>query len=115
MGLGLILARTTIPLLLLLAPENLVQNLHVQISIPVLLYVITAGVVCALLCGVGPAFQMTHIRWFQALQESGRSETSSKGRQRLRSAMVIGEIALAMLLLVSAGLAGAQPATTAAR
>ncbi len=101
---GLILARTTIPLLLMLAPENLVQNLHVQISIPVLLYVMTAGVVCALLCGVAPAYQMTHLRWFQSLQESGRSETSSKGRQRLRSAMVVGEIGLAMLLLVSAGL-----------
>jgi predicted permease len=102
--LGLIMARTTIPLLLLLAPENLVKNLHVQISIPVLLYVIAAGVVCAILCGVAPAYQMTHIRWFQSLQESGRSETSSKGRQRLRSAMVIGEIALAMLLLVASGL-----------
>ena len=53
-ALGLILARTTIPLLLMLAPENLVQNLHVQISIPVLLYVIAAGVVCAILCGVAP-------------------------------------------------------------
>jgi len=102
--LGLILARTTIPLLLMLAPENLVKNLHVQISVPVLLYVIGAGVVCAILCGVGPAYQMTHVRWFQALQESGRSETSGKARQRLRSAMVVGEIALAMLLLVASGL-----------
>jgi predicted permease len=102
--LGLIVARTTIPALLMLAPENLVRNLNVQISLPVLLYVIVAGVVCAILCGVAPAFQMTHIRWFQALQESGRSETSSKSRQMLRSSLVIGEIGLAMLLLVSAGL-----------
>ena len=103
-ALGLVLAKITIPLLLTLAPENLVQNLHVQISVPVLLYVILAGVLCAILCGVAPAYQMTHLRWFQSLQESGRSETSSKGRQRLRSAMVIGEIGLAMLLLVFAGL-----------
>lgn len=101
---GLALAQTAIPLLLKLAPENLVQNLKVHISLTVLLYVIAAGVLCAILCGVAPAFQMTHIRWFQALQESGRSETASKSRQRLRSAMVVGEIALAMLLLVSAGL-----------
>ncbi len=102
--LGLILAYNTIPLLLMLAPANLVRNLHVQISLPVLLYVVAAGVACAILCGVAPAYQMTHVRWFQALQESGRSETASKGRQRLRSAMVVGEIGLAMLLLVSAGL-----------
>jgi predicted permease len=62
------------------------------------------GVVCALLCGTAPAWQMTHSRWFQALQESGRSETSSRARQRLRSALVIGEIGMAMLLLVGAGL-----------
>jgi predicted permease len=103
-ALGLLLAYSTIPLLLMLAPANLVRNLNVQISVPVLLYVIAAGVVCAILCGVAPAYQMTHIRWFQALQESGRSETASKVRQRLRSSMVIGEIGLAMLLLVSAGL-----------
>src|SRR3974390_2700855 len=103
-ALGLLLARTTIPLLLMLAPKNLVRNLGVQINLPVLLYVIAAGVVCAVLCGVAPALQMTHVRWFQSLQESGRSETSSKSRQRLRSALVIGEIGLAMLLLVSAGL-----------
>ena len=102
--LGLVLAKTTIPLLLMLAPESLVQNLHVKMSVPVLLYVIGAGVMCAILCGVGPAYQMTHIRWFQSLQESGRSETSSKGRQRLRSSIVVVEIGLAMLLLVSAGL-----------
>ena len=103
-GLGLALARAIIPLLLRMAPENLVRNLHVQISVPVLLYVMAAGVLCAILCGVGPAYQMTHLRWFQSLQESGRSETASRGRQRLRSAMVVGEIGLAMLLLVSAGL-----------
>jgi predicted permease len=102
--LGVVLARTTIPFLLMLAPENLVRNLNVQVSVPVLLYAIVAGVVCAILCGVAPAFQLTHARWFQALQESGRSETSSKSRQHLRSAMVIAEIGLAMLLLVSAGL-----------
>ena len=103
-GLGLLLARYSIPLLLMLAPANLVRNLSVQISVPVLLYVMAAGVFCAILCGVAPAYQMTHLRWFQSLQESGRSETSSKSRQRMRSAMVIGEIALAMLLLVSSGL-----------
>jgi predicted permease len=47
---------------------------------------------------------MTHSRWFQTLQEGGRSETSSRGRQRLRSALVVTEIAVAMLLLVGAGL-----------
>ena len=102
--LGLLLARTAIPLLLLLAPEALVHNVPVSVGRDVLVFVAFVGVICALLCGTAPAWQMTHARWFQALQESGRSETSSRARQRVRSALVISEIALAMLLLVGAGL-----------
>ncbi|MEO8725062.1 MAG: ABC transporter permease [Acidobacteriaceae bacterium] len=103
-GLGLVLAKTAIPLLLLLAPQNLVRNIGVHLSGPVLLYVAAAGVLCALFCGIAPAWRMTRLRWFQALQEGGRSGSSSRGSQRLRSSLVVGEIALAMLLLVGAGL-----------
>ena len=103
-GLGLLLAKTAIPMLLLLAPENLVRNIGVHLSGPVLVYVTLAGVLCALFCGTAPAWQMTRLRWFQALQDSGRSGTSSRGSQSLRSSLVVGEIAMAMLLLVGAGL-----------
>src|SRR5207302_9877843 len=104
LALGLILAKTVIPLLLLLAPENLVRNLSVQLQTPVLLFV--AGIVLSavLLCGSAPAWQMTRFKWVEALRESGRSDSASRARQRLRSALVICEIAVAMLLLVSAGL-----------
>jgi len=102
--LGLVIAKMYIPLLLLLAPPSLALNVSVTISSTLLMFVAVVGVVCALLCGTAPAWQMTHSRWFQALQESGRSETSSRARQRLRSALVIGEIGMAMLLLVGAGL-----------
>ena len=102
--LGLVIAWTAIPLLLLLAPDSLARNLTIHIGWPVLLFVAGVGAACVVLCGIGPAWQMTHSRWFQALQESGRSETSSRARQRLRSALVVTEIAVAMLLLVGAGL-----------
>lgn len=103
-ALGLAIAKTSIPMLLLLAPESLALNVSVPINRAVLMFVAVVGVVCALLCGTAPAWQMTHSPWFQALQEGGRSETSSRGRQSLRSALVIGEIGMAMLLLVGAGL-----------
>ncbi|MGC2248150.1 MAG: ABC transporter permease [Terriglobales bacterium] len=103
-ALGLLIAWASIPLLLLLAPTALAQNITIHLGLPILLFLAAVGVACVLLCGVAPAWQMTHSRWFQALQESGRSETSSRGRQRLRSALVITEIAVAMLLLVGAGL-----------
>ncbi len=102
--LGLMIAAAAIPLLLLLAPTALAQNISVHLGWPVLLFVAGVGAACVLFCGIAPSWQMTHSRWFQALQESGRSETSSRARQRLRSALVVTEIAVAMLLLVGAGL-----------
>jgi predicted permease len=102
--LGLMIAKGAIPLLLLLAPESLAGNLTVQIGGPVLLFVAGVGIVCVLLCGTAPAWHATHTRWFQALQEAGRAGGSGHVRQRLRSILVVGEIALAMLLLVGAGL-----------
>jgi len=102
--LGLLIAQAGIPLLLLLAPTALAQNISIHIGWPVLAFVAGVGGACVFFCGIAPAWQMTHSRWFQALQEGGRSETSSRGRQRLRSALVVTEIAVAMLLLVGAGL-----------
>jgi predicted permease len=102
--LGVLIANISIPLLLAAAPASLSSNLSVRLDMPVLLFVTVAGVICAILCGIAPAWHLTHARWFQSLQESGRSESMSKARQRLRSALVIGEIAVAMVLLMGAGL-----------
>jgi predicted permease len=104
LALGLLIAKASIPLLLLLAPEALSQTLVISTGGPVFWYIVSASVVCALLCGAAPAWQMTHLRWFQALQEGGRSDTTSPARQRLRSTLVVMEVALAMLLIAGAGL-----------
>jgi len=104
LALGLLLAKTVIPVLLLLAPESLVRNIQVQLQTPVLLFVTAIVLLAVLLCGSAPAWQMTRLRWIQALRDSGRSDTGSRARQRLRSALVVCEIAVAMLLLVSSGL-----------
>lgn len=101
---GLAIAQTTIPLLLLLAPSNLAHNITIHTGWPVFIFLAVVGISCVFFCGVAPAWQMTHVRWFQTLREGGRSETSSRSRQRLRSALVVAEIAVAMLLLVGAGL-----------
>lgn len=104
LALGLLLAKTVIPILLLLAPENLVRNIHVQLQTPVLLFVAGAALLAVLICGSAPAWQMTRFKWMQTLRASGNRSDSSNVGQRLRSALVVCEIAVAMLLLVSAGL-----------
>jgi len=103
-ALGVVAGRYVIPLLLLLAPQSLASNLVVHMGGPLLAYVSIVAVVCVLLCGTIPAWHMSHSRWFQVLQEGGRSGTTGSVRQRMRSALVVGEIAMAMLLLVGAGL-----------
>ena len=103
-GLGLMFAQVAIPLLLMLAPEGLMQNVQVHLGGIVLLFVAVMGVISAVLCGAAPAWHMTRAAFYEALKEGGRSETSSHSRQRLRSTLVVGEIAMAMVLLVGAGL-----------
>src|SRR5689334_7861398 len=103
LALGLLLAKTVIPVLLLLAPESLVRNIQVQLQTPVLLFVAGMVLLAVLLCGSAPAWQMTRLKWIQVLRDSGRSDMGSRARQRLRSALVVCEIAVAMLLLVSSG------------
>ena len=102
--LGILFANLAIPLLLAIAPQTLSANLTVKPDLFVFGFVAIAAVVCAILCGITPAWHMTHVRWFQTLQESGRSETLSKARQHLRSGLVVCEVAIAMLLLTGAGL-----------
>jgi predicted permease len=102
--LGFVLAKALIPLLLAFAPSSLMLNITVHMGKTVLLFAIATATACALFCGLAPGWHLTHVHWFQALQEGGRSETSSRGRQRLRSGLVIAEIAMAMVLLLAAGL-----------
>ena len=101
---GVLLASILIPSLMLLAPSALMQNIQTHVDSSVLFFALIIGVVCVLVCSVAPAWHATHGHWFQALQEGGRSETSGRSRQLVRSALVIGEIGLAMLLLSAAGL-----------
>jgi predicted permease len=101
---GLVLAKTAIPLLMLLAPQGVMQNVLVHLGGVVLVFVAILGGLCAVLCGAAPAWHMTHVAFYEALKEGGRSETSGHIRQRLRSVLVVAEIALAMVLLVGAGL-----------
>jgi predicted permease len=103
-AIGLLLAKAVVPLLLLLAPADLMLNISVRMGGTVILFLIALTSFSALLCGVAPAWQLTRGNWFQALQEGGRSEGASRGRQRFRSGLVIAEIAMAMVLLLASGL-----------
>ena len=65
--------------------------------------VLIAGVT-ALLCGLAPVFRSSGPNLQDALKDTGQGISTGRGHDRMRSALVISEVALACVLLVGAGL-----------
>src|SRR5215472_5336124 len=89
-------------LLLRLAPQNAVAGLEPRFDWFVLLFAIVTTIAAGLFFGVMPAWQSSRVDSYQALKGSGR--TMSGARQALRSGLVVAEAALALVLLIGAGL-----------
>ena len=92
------------PALMRALPSQLNTQIQPSFNGPVLLFVVVVAAGCSLLCGIVPAWRRTRPGWFNALQEGSRSGTTSIGRQRARSSLVIAQISLSLLLLAGAGL-----------
>ena len=69
-----------------------------------LAFTVVISLATAIIVGLIPALVASRADPQQALKESGRSASGAGGRQRLRSALVVGEVALALMLLVGTGL-----------
>ena len=101
---GLAAALGGIRVLLWLAPENVSAGLSIRPDGYVLLFTAIISVFASLFFGIIPAWQASWARQSFLLKEGGRSGTVSRSRQRIRSSLVVGEVALALVLLVGAGL-----------
>ena len=101
---GLALAVAGVRGLLLLAPANGLVALDVRIDPTVLIFTAVAAIASAILFGIAPAIQISRLDTFESLKEGGRSGIAGLRRQRMRAGLVIGEVALAMVLLAGAGL-----------
>ena len=62
------------------------------------------AIAAGILFGVAPAWQISRLDRYELLKEGGRANTGGLGRQQLRAALVVAEVALALVLLVGAGL-----------
>jgi putative ABC transport system permease protein len=70
----------------------------------VLAYTMMLALIAALVCGLTPALQFSKPNLTETLKEGGRGGSASRKTNRFRSALVVGEISLALVLLVVAGL-----------
>ena len=100
---GLLLARWAIDLLLALRPAGLPRLETVPIDGPVLLFTAAATVVAAAVFGIIPAINASRPDLNSSLKDRGAC-ASNPGQRRLRHTIVVAEVALAMVLLVGAGL-----------
>jgi putative ABC transport system permease protein len=103
---GLLLSLWGVDLLMSLLPKDFspaFQTLEVHIDKSVLLFTLTASVMTGLFFGIIPAWQSSRAEINECLKESGRS-TEGRGNQSARGLLVIAEVALALLLLIGAGL-----------
>jgi len=102
--LGILLAYWSMNALLTLAPVNMPRLDEVRLDGFALL--VSSGV--TMLTGIGfglvPALQATKVDLTLALKSSGRSAGDGRQRSRLRNTLVVAEVALALVLLVGAGL-----------
>jgi putative ABC transport system permease protein len=101
---GVILAVWSFEFLRHLIPPGLRLSVALRIDVPVLVFTLALAVITGVVFGLAPALQSSRIDLNEALKQGGGRTSLSAGHRRLQSAMIIGEVALAMVLLVGAGL-----------
>jgi putative ABC transport system permease protein len=87
-----------------LSPENLPRVGEIHIDGWALAFTASLSLLTGILFGLAPAVQSTHSNIVEGLKEGSLSTTAGRSRHSLRSSLVIVEMALALILLVSAGL-----------
>ncbi len=101
---GLLLATWSFAFLQRLIPDGLALSTKLSLDPKVLGFTLLVTLLTTVLFGLVPAFQISKIDLNLALKQGGGRSGLNAGGNRLRSAMVVTEVALALVLLVGAGL-----------
>jgi putative ABC transport system permease protein len=102
-GVGLLLAVWGVDLLVRLKPAGIPRLDNVRVDGIVIAFTLVIAGVTGVLFGLVPAFTATH-GVSASLMESGRGAVTSRAGARVRGALVVAELALAVMLLAGAGL-----------
>jgi len=101
---GVVLAKWGLDALLALAPTNLPRTSEIHLNGGVLLFSLVLSIATGLLFGIAPAWLAARADVNEALKQGTRGSTEGGARGRLRSALVVIEVTLALVLLGGAGL-----------
>ena len=103
-AIGLLLAYWSVRALVAVNPSNVPRVDELGLDANVLLFTVLVSVGTGVLFGVMPALQISKSDLQSTLREGGRSGAGDRGGQRVRRVLVVAEVALALTLLVGAGL-----------
>jgi putative ABC transport system permease protein len=101
---GIFLAWGGLRLFVAAAPPGFPRLNELSLDLPVLGFTAVVAILTTILFGIVPAIQASNPDLVGSLKESGRSGTEGVARQHLRSALVTLQIAMALVLLIGAGL-----------
>ena len=100
-ALGLFVAYWGVQALIAMAPESIPRLADVQVDPRVAAFAIAASAIVGVLFGIVPALQGARPQVVEALKDGGRTGTARAGAQKT---LVVAEVALALVLLIGAGL-----------
>ena len=103
-ALGLVLAAGALRVLMMVDPTSLPPLAPVRLDGPVVAFTLVLGVVTTLMFGLVPALRTLRVNLVESLREGGHQTSAGAARQRLRGALVVTEVTLAVVLVAGAGL-----------
>ena len=101
---GLIVAAIGLQVLATVDPTSLPPVAPVRLDPPVIAFTLALSVVTTVLFGLAPALRAVRVDLVESLREGGQQATLGHRRHRLRSGLVALEVALAVMLVIGAGL-----------
>jgi len=102
--LGVLVAWWGTKALVALSPPALIDLKNVTVSLPVLAFTLGLSLLTGIVFGLAPALEATRFDLHGSLKEGGKNIGGSSGGQRVRNLFVVTQVALALVLLVGAGL-----------
>jgi putative ABC transport system permease protein len=103
-AIGVLMARLGVAALLRVYPNSLPRTGEVVVDTPVLLFTLATAAACGVVFGLAPIVHTRLTGLAAALKEGGAKGTTTGARHRLRHALVVVEVALAVMIVAGAGL-----------
>jgi predicted permease len=103
-ALGLGLAWAALRVFLGIAPTGIPRIHEIGIDATVLLFALAIALFASFICGLIPVFKYAGVRLSTGIREGGRALSQSREQHRVRSVLVVAQVALALVLMICSGL-----------